>query len=194
MIESTYPDLIDRYSDLSYLSEDGILALRNIDIDQLNSMMLSMIPGERRIFYSADKPCPTSGETMDHVLHPPEFLNSLDLPGLPSHALELKDRALIMLLRNLNQRLGLCNGTRLIVHKMGDKVIQAKVMKASRVGEIVLISRTDLTSVSGDSTFKLKKRQFPIKLTFAMTINKSQGKTLKNVGVLVVLSSWPQRK
>ena len=70
-------------------------------------MMLSVILGERRVFYSADKLCPTSGESNDHVLHPPEFLNALDLPGLPSHTLELKVGAPIMLLRSLNQSFGI---------------------------------------------------------------------------------------
>jgi ATP-dependent DNA helicase PIF1 len=31
--------------------------------------------------------------------------------------------------------------------------------------------------------FKLKRKQFPIRLSFAMTINKAQGQTLPNVGI-----------
>jgi ATP-dependent exoDNAse (exonuclease V) alpha subunit len=31
--------------------------------------------------------------------------------------------------------------------------------------------------------FKLKRKQFPIRLSFAMTINKAQGHTIANVGV-----------
>ena len=173
LIELTYPELINRYNDLPCLNERGILASKNSDVNQLNSLMLSMIPSEKQVFYSADKLCPTSGESNDHVLHPPEFLNALDLPGLPSHTLELKVGAPIMLLRSLNQSLGLCNGTRLVVDKMGDKVIQAKVISGTRIGESVLISRINLTPTSGDSLFILKRRQFPVKLAFAMTINKS---------------------
>jgi ATP-dependent DNA helicase PIF1 len=31
--------------------------------------------------------------------------------------------------------------------------------------------------------FKFKRKQFPIRLSFAMTINKAQGQTIPNVGV-----------
>lgn len=158
MIESTYLELLNKYKDLSYLNECGIMAPKNSDVDQINLMMLSMIPRERRVFYSAYKQCPALGESNDHVLHSPEFRNSLDLLGLPSHTPELKLRAPIMLLRSLNQCLGLCNITQLVVDKMGDKVIQAKVITGSRIGKIVLISRIDLTPMSGDSPFALKRR------------------------------------
>ncbi|KAL4576257.1 hypothetical protein LXL04_012348 [Taraxacum kok-saghyz] len=32
-------------------------------------------------------------------------------------------------------------------------------------------------------SFKLKRKQFPVRLCFAMTINKAQGQTIPNVGV-----------
>ena len=40
-------------------------------------------------------------------------------------------------------------------------------------------------STSEDLTlpFKFKRQQFPIRLSFAMTINKAQGQTIPNVGV-----------
>jgi ATP-dependent exoDNAse (exonuclease V) alpha subunit len=31
--------------------------------------------------------------------------------------------------------------------------------------------------------FRFKRKQFPVRLSFAMTINKSQGQTIPNVGV-----------
>ena len=32
-------------------------------------------------------------------------------------------------------------------------------------------------------SFKLKRKQFPVRLNFAMTINKAQGQTILNVGI-----------
>lgn len=48
-------------------------------------------------------------------LYPVEYLNNLSFTGIPPHTLELKINTPIMLLRKINQREGLCNGTRLIV-------------------------------------------------------------------------------
>jgi hypothetical protein len=47
--------------------------------------------------------------------YPSEFLNTLEVSGMPSHELLFKIGTLVMLLRNLNPSTGLCNGMRLIV-------------------------------------------------------------------------------
>ncbi|KAF7119671.1 hypothetical protein RHSIM_Rhsim13G0231700 [Rhododendron simsii] len=183
LIESTYPDFTNKYQDIGYLQERAILAPKHDDVDEINNIMLAMLPGEMRIYNSADKLCPTEHESNDQDMHPPELLHSLNLPGLPNHCLKLKVGTPIILLRNVNLSLGLCNGTRLIVVKMGNQVIEAKVVTGSRAGEIVHLHRAVLSPSSTHSPFTMKRRQFPIKLAFSMTINKSQGQTLKNVGL-----------
>jgi len=54
------------------------------------------------------------GVSMDS-LYMVEFLNILQFSGIANHELELKVGVPILLLRNLNQSIGLCNGTRLII-------------------------------------------------------------------------------
>ena len=86
-----------------------------------------------------------------------------------------------MLLRNINPRQGLCNRTRLIFDKCIDnKLLPCRIVES---GRIVLIPRITFIPKPREYPFEWQRRQFPVRPAFAMTINKSQGQTLKNAGV-----------
>jgi len=122
---------------------------------------------------------PNDAEVLYHV----EYLNTLNSNNFPPHRLLLKVGVPIMLLRNLNQSLGLCNGTRLIVTQLGDNVIEAIIITGTHTGHKTYIPRINLTTRGNHWPFTLCRRQFPIKVCYSMTINKSQGQTLSNVGI-----------
>jgi ATP-dependent DNA helicase PIF1 len=122
------------------------------------------------------------GVSMDS-LYPVEFLNTLQFSGIVNHKLELKVGVPIHLLRNLNQSLGLCNGTRLIVKRLGQHVIEAEIITWNNVSKHVFIPRIIMSPSRIDWPFVLRCHQFPVRVAFAMTINKNQGQTLNNVGV-----------
>jgi ATP-dependent DNA helicase PIF1 len=90
---------------------------------------------------------------------------------------------LILLLRNLNQSIGLCNGTRLIIKRLGQRVIETEIITRNNVSKCVFIPRIIMSPSETNWPFVLHRRQFPVRVAFAMTINKSQGQTLDNVGV-----------
>ncbi len=83
----------------------------------------------------------------------------------------------------MNTRAGLCNGTRLIVREMKINVIDAHVLKKERLGQRVFIPRVDLIPSEDEFPVTIRRRQFPIKPTFATTINKSQRQTFEKVGI-----------
>lgn len=122
-------------------------------------------------------------EESELLQFPTEFLNSLEMSGLPPHVLSLKEGAIVMLLRNLNATKGLLNGTRLIVKKMYDNVLDLEVLTGVNMGQRVLLPRIDLSPSDNIVPFSFKRRQFPIKLAFCITINKAQGQTLDRVGI-----------
>ncbi|XP_031095005.1 ATP-dependent DNA helicase PIF1-like [Ipomoea triloba] len=114
-----------------------------------------------------------------------EFLNGIRASGIPNHSLTLKVGSPIMLLRNIDHSLGLCNGTRLIVTQLSEHVIEAKISTGDHSGTRVLVPRMTMTPSDPKLPFKFKRRQFPVMLSYAMTINKSQGQTLSHVGLLL---------
>ena len=88
-----------------------------------------------------------------------------------------------MLLRNLNLAGGLCNGTRMIVTKIYSKHIEAKIITGIRMSEKVYLPRIVLVNKDENLPFIFKRKQFPVKVCYAMTINKSQGQSLNKIGV-----------
>lgn len=92
----------------------------------------------------------------------------------------------MMLMGNLDMSLGLCNGTRLIIKELGVNIIGVVIVTRSNIGCKVYIPRLNLIPFDRMTYFKFERRQFPLIICFAMTINKSQGQSLSDVGVFLV--------
>ncbi|XP_042504703.1 ATP-dependent DNA helicase PIF6-like [Macadamia integrifolia] len=89
-----------------------------------------------------------------------------------------------MLLRNLNPSHGECNGTRMVCRQFQKNVILAEITMGQFTGNLVPLPRIPLSPAENEGyPFHLKREQFPIRLSFAMTINKAQGQTIPHVGV-----------
>jgi ATP-dependent DNA helicase PIF1 len=142
-------------------------------------MVLSYLPGMQVDFLGAD-----SSEDIEVAnTYPSEFLNTLEVSGMPSHKLPLKIGALVMLLRNLDPSTGLCNGTRLIVRRFTMRVIEAEIITGKGANNVAFIPRIKFIFDNSDLPFTFARKQFPLQLAYAMTINKSQGQTLSHVGL-----------
>jgi ATP-dependent DNA helicase PIF1 len=168
----------------SYLCDRAILAPTNDDVTKINDRMIAQLNTSEMSYYSSDSiddSC-RNLSTLE-ALYPTEFLNTVKIPGLPEHVLHLKIGVPIMLLRNLDPSRGLCNGTRLIVTQLTGRVIEGEIITGKAIGSKVYIPRIVTTSTQSKWPFKLRRRQFPVRVSYAMTINKSQGQTLNRVGV-----------
>lgn len=88
-----------------------------------------------------------------------------------------------MILRNISPRSGLCNGTRAIITNLSSRVIEVWILGGEHAGELHFIPRISLTPSNEELPFKLKCCQFPVRVAFAMTINKSQGQSVRYVGI-----------
>ncbi|KAB2611981.1 hypothetical protein D8674_020013 [Pyrus ussuriensis x Pyrus communis] len=171
------------FDNFAYLKETTILTPRNTTVTDVNNYIINLLPGQQQTFLS-DSLC-SSNENVENleIMYPTEFLNKLEFNGLPAHNLVLKIGMPIMLLRNLNQSSGLCNRTRLVVTQLFERIIKPKILTGANIGHKVFILRISLTSIENKWPFIFKTRQFPIRACYAMTINKSQGQSLKQVGL-----------
>ena len=146
--------------------------------------MCSLLPGDQFQFLSSDSIAKSDdgGDYADNLCDF-DFLNNLSCSGLPPHCLCLKKGTPVMLLRYIDQSLGLCNGTRLRITHLSDTVIGAVTLNGSHPNQNVLIPRIDMNPSENRWPFQIQRRQFPVIVSFAMTINKSQGQSLKQVGL-----------
>lgn len=150
---------------------------RNESVNEINKIIMEKVPGEFKSYKSIDTVCNIEDTQMHY---PQEFLNSLNPSGLPSHELQLKVGTPVMLLRNLCPP-SMCNGTRLLVKELRENVIVATIITGAAAGQLAHIPRIPM--IPTDLPISFKRLQFPLKTSFALTINKSQGQTFSMVGI-----------
>jgi ATP-dependent DNA helicase PIF1 len=100
IVTEIYGNNFESPDHVSKFSKVAILAPRNDHCQEINEKTLSLIPGNTRSYTSVNRLITENDN--EELQFPVEFLNSLELTGLPSHKLNLKVGAIVMLLRNLN--------------------------------------------------------------------------------------------
>lgn len=115
IVEEIFGTQLKTFEDVMRVSDRAILCPKNEDAHLINQQVLNIVYGEEISYLSSDSIEDEAGQ--DAVFYPTEFLNGLHPAGMPPHNLRLKVGAIVMLLRNLNTKRGLCNGTRLIITK-----------------------------------------------------------------------------
>lgn len=104
---------------------------------------------------------------------------------MPSYESKIKVGVVVMLMQNSNQTLELCNGTRMMVTKCLKFCVECEVICGSFVGTRHFIPGMKLCPSYTRIPFKLLRKHLPIQICYAMTINKSQGQSLENVGLFL---------
>ncbi|KEH23601.1 PIF1-like helicase [Medicago truncatula] len=113
-----------------------------------------------------------------------EFLNSIAQGSIPPYILKVKKGAPLMLLRNIDPIYGLCNGTQLLCRGLFKNMLDVNILIGSNTGKRAFLPIIKLkTNASSGLPFVLSRKQFPVTLRFAITINKSQEQTIPNVEI-----------
>ncbi|XP_071728591.1 uncharacterized protein [Rutidosis leptorrhynchoides] len=91
-------------------------------------------------------------------LYTTDFPNSIEVVGLPKHNLRLKVGVPVMLLRNIDQAGGLCNGTPLQIVYLVKKIIKAKNFNQVKRGEDNSFITYAYRTAVQENTFQIPKK------------------------------------
>ncbi|XP_073122695.1 uncharacterized protein [Henckelia pumila] len=179
LVDMVFPN-IDNYNlDFSLFVNRAILTTKNEFVHEMNDVLISRFPGEETTYFSCDE-----NRSICFIPDQEELFHSLTPQELPPHKLTLKINAPIILLRNINPTERLCNGTRLLCKGFNENIIYAEISMGVHAGKPFFIPGITLESPHDNfSWIPFKRKQFSVRLCFAMTINKAQGQTLDFVGV-----------
>ena len=164
--------------DIFNASFDGsscILAPTNELCDYFNDIVVQMIPREYGKYTAINK-------NMTTDITPTEFLDNIKIGELPNTNIYLKVGAIIMCIRNLSPSLK--NGTRLRIIALLQRSVRTVIItKGAHYGKEELIF--PIKFIHKKRALNFSRTQLPIRISYAMTINKSQCQTLKKVGLVL---------
>ena len=190
------PSLI-AYSDmkelLSWLFPEGfnvdlmhtraILAATNTVVDEWNSVIQEMNPHPAYILSSVDKVKDIDDPhgILQRMISE-SVLERFQRPGVPHHRIVLKKDDICMVMRNLNKREGIAKNTRVKIVHISQYVIRVCTLGANP--KFYNVPRIPFTvTLPYGRSIKMVRKQFPLRLAYSMTYNKSQGQEFDKVVV-----------
>ena len=186
-IKSIYTDLQRHFDpneikdvNLKYFHKRAILTTKNETVDDLNDYILREFTPKtepEKTYTAINSVAPEDAWQLNT-----EYLKTFNPSGVPRHELRLKKGVPVMMMRNLDLSKGVCNGSRMLITHCGEHIIKAVLLDSENKEEI-LIPRIPISPSDGLLPYKWTRRQFPLRLAFSMTINKSQGQSLDKVGL-----------
>jgi len=157
--------------------DDGIFPVRlfckNYNVDQYNHEKLDELVTQEKIYYPIDDA-------------PEQWVKYLDKNCRAPSPLTLKVGAQVMLLVNLDVKAGLVNGSVGVVEKLYDASVVVRFINGTfpiepfaweiKQHEVNVLGETKKVTVAS-------RRQIPLRLSWANTVNKAQGATLDRAEV-----------
>jgi len=158
-------------------TNEGCLTINNNVINRLRGPVVELLSVDSVEYESEEERLAANDQ------FPIEYLHTLMPNGMPPHILRLTEGAMVILLRNINPTIGLCNGTRLFVRQIFPSLLLVEIADGIHRGTRHFIPRFVMIESDAGLPFSIKRIQFPIRVAYAITINKSQGQTFDSVGI-----------
>jgi ATP-dependent DNA helicase PIF1 len=129
LVDFLYPDFLQNMKISDFFQEWGILGPTLDAVEHVKKFLLSLVPRDEKEYISFDLVCKSDeNNEVQSEWFTTEFLNNIKFSDIPNHKLRFKVGCPVMLMRNIDQATGLCNGTRLIVDNLWKNFIGATVI------------------------------------------------------------------
>ena len=175
--DKVYTNFPAHCTDKQWLKERCILGCKNDLIQQRNNEMIDILPGDLFESLSIDS-CVNDA---DNYHFDSTVLNQQEPSGLPPHHLKLKKGACVILIRSLIPKKGFCNGKRCLVKDFRNNLLILSPLDDH--GTDILIPRLPMVCNDSKLGISFTRRQYPVLLSYYMTVNRSQGQTLAVTGL-----------
>ena len=97
--------------------------------------------------------------------------------SVPDHILTLKVGDVCLVVRTLSRKDHLANNTRVRILEVREKLVKIETI-SDLTPRVFLVPRINFTVKSKFGGFEITRTQFPLRLAYAITYNKSQGQTI----------------
>ena len=179
----------DQFNCIENLCDSAILCATNKSVNKWNNLIQSYNPEEENILLSYDTF--DSVDDTKNVLKKmitKDVLESYNMSNVPPHKLNLKINDICFIMRNLNKKEGLTNNTRVRIMYIGKNFV--RVCTLNKYPKFFNIPRIRFNvNLPYGKSFTMCRLQFPLRLAYSMTYNKSQGQELNKC--LVDITSPP---